>query len=275
MTILARSKSDLIRWTAVVLLFVSLSPSRAYAVDPIHVYAAGSLAGVMQDLIAQSGLPADVVAPPTFGPAGSLAKRLQAGEHADLFASADLARPLAVAQGRLSSVIAFARNRMCVLAPERLGLTSDNLLERMLSPHLRLATSTPGADPGGDYALEVFARAETVHPGAGAMLRGKALLLLGGPGSMGPKSKVGPAAAIFLNDQADTLLYYCSGAEATARKMPDLAAIPVPDALEVDPVYGLAILSDRPEAARLALFMVSQQGQAILTRNGLLPLVRR
>ena len=50
-------------------------------------------------------------------------------------------------------------------------------------------------------------------------------------------------------------------------------SIPLPDALEVGPVYGLAILSDRPEAARLALFMLSEQGQAILARGGLLPLL--
>ncbi len=55
--------------------------------------------------------------------------------------------------------------------------------------------------------------------------------------------------------------------------MPGLISMPVPDALEVGPVYGMAVLSDRPEAARLALFMVSEKGQAILARGGLLPLV--
>ncbi len=46
----------------------------------------------------------------------------------------------------------FARNRMCVAALVRLGPTANNLLDRMLSPDVRLATSTPGGDPGGDYA---------------------------------------------------------------------------------------------------------------------------
>jgi hypothetical protein len=49
----------------------------------------------------------------------------------------------------------------------------------------------------------------------------------------------------------------------------------MPDDLEVYPVYWLAVLSDRPEAERLALFMVSEHGQAILSHNGLLPLVER
>jgi len=50
-------------------------------------------------------------------------------------------------------------------------------------------------------------------------------------------------------------------------------SLPGPDTLEVGPVYGLDIRTDRPEAARLALFMLSERGQAILQKAGLLPLI--
>ena len=36
---------------------------------------------------------------------------------------------------------------------------------------------------------------------------------------------------------------------------------------------SLGVLSDRPKAAHLALFMVSEHGQAILTPGGLQPVV--
>lgn len=49
---------------------------------------------------------------------------------------------------------------------------------------------------------------------------------------------------------------------------------PVPSALEVGPVNGLAVLSDRSDANRLALFMLSQHKQAILAKGGLLPVVK-
>ncbi|MCK8787108.1 substrate-binding domain-containing protein [Roseomonas sp. NAR14] len=246
----------------------------ARAAEPIRILAAGSLGAVLPELIAAAGLPADAVAPPVFGPAGVLGERLRNGEAADLFASADLAQPRAVAAQRPGTlVVPFARNRMCVVAPARLGLTEGNLLERLLSPGLRLAASTPGADPGGDYARAVFARAEALHPGAQAALTAKTRLLLGGPGSMTPQPGHSPAATIFLGDHADALLYYCSGTAAVMREVPGLAALPVPDALEPGPVYGLAILTGRPEAARLALFMLSAPGQEILRRGGLLPLV--
>lgn len=90
-----------------------------------------------------------------------LRDRLLAGETADLFASADMAGPAAVAaKVGQALVVPFARNRMCVLTPERLGVTAPTLLDRMLAPAFRLAVSTPGADPGGDYARAVQARGD-------------------------------------------------------------------------------------------------------------------
>jgi ABC-type molybdate transport system substrate-binding protein len=243
------------------------------AADPVRIYAAGSLGVVLPELIAASGLPEGSVAAPVFGPAGVLGKRLLSGETADLFASADLAQPQAVAAAKGALVVPFARNRMCLATPGKLGLTAATMLDRMLSPDFRLAASTPGADPGGDYARAVFARANALRPGAEAALIAKTLLLLGGPGSMTPQPGHTPAATIFLGDHADALLYYCSGTAAAAREVPGLVSIPVPDALEVGPVYGLAIMSDRPEAARLALFMLSDRGQAILAHGGLLPVL--
>ena len=67
------------------------------AARPIRIFAAGSLGTVLSDLIAASGLPAEDVAPPVFGPSGLLRQRLIAGEAADLFASADPAQLQAVA----------------------------------------------------------------------------------------------------------------------------------------------------------------------------------
>ncbi len=254
-------------------LAIAATPA-AQAADPIRIFAAGSLSTVMPELITAAGLQPEQVAPPVFGPAGVLSRRLQGGETADLFASADLAQPRTVAMGHDFPVVAFARNRMCVAAQATLGLTSDTLLDRILASDVRLAASTPGADPGGDYARAVFARAEAIHPGAEKILTDKTLLLLGGPSSMTPQPGHSPIGSIFLGNHADALLYYCSGAVAAAKEVPGLVSLPVPDALEVGPVYGLTVLTGRPEAERLALFMVSEQGQAILARSGLLPLMQ-
>ncbi len=244
--------------------------------EPMHIFAAGSLSAAVPELLAASGLPADAVAPPVFGPAGLLRQRIAAGEHADLFLSADLAQPKRLADAGLAAPpVAFARNRMCVVARTSLHLTAQNLVDRLLDPAVRLATSTVGADPGGDYATAVFARADSLHPGARATLEAKALQLFGGPTTMVPTGGHTPAGAVLLADKADAVLYYCSSAAAVVSEVPDTAALPLPPSLEVSPVYGLTVIGNNPDAQRLALFMLSTPGQTILVRYGLLPVLAR
>jgi ABC-type molybdate transport system substrate-binding protein len=245
----------------------------AAAEPPLRIFAAGSLVGPMNEWVAASGLPAGAVALPVFGPAGLLRQRIEAGEAADVYASADLNQPRKlVAAGRAATVIPFARNRMCVVGKASLGLTADNVLDRLLDPGLRLATSTPVSDPGGDYAWAVFDRAEAVRPGARKTLQAKALQLIGSPNAMVPVAGRSPSASIFLADRADALLYYCSGSAATLREVPGLVSLPLPSTLEVHPVYGLTVMGSHPDAARIALFILSEQGQAMLAKYDLLPL---
>ncbi len=159
---------------------------------------------------------------------------------------------------------------MCALGRENLGLTEANLLDRLLDPAVKLATSTPGADSGGDYAWAVFACAEQVRPGARATLVGKAQQLVGGP-SMAPLVPGrGASEGVFLSGRADVMLGYCSGADTLRRTLPDLAAVALPVALEVGPEYGMTVLSANPAAARFALFVTSGPGQAILKQHGLI-----
>jgi molybdate transport system substrate-binding protein len=242
--------------------------------EPIQIYAAGRLSGIMGELVSASGLAANAVAPPVFGPAGLLQQRIASGEHADLFASADMAAPQRLADAGLAGpVVAFARNRLCLVSRATLGITPDTMLDRMLDPKLRLATSTPGADPGGDYAAAVFVRADAVHPGARATLDGKAMHLFGGPTAMVATNGHTPGGAILLDDRADAVLYYCSSANDILHEVPGSVAIPLPPSLEVGPVNGVTVLGANPDAMRLALFMVSTPGQAILARHGLLPVL--
>jgi ABC-type molybdate transport system substrate-binding protein len=219
--------------------------------------------------------PADAgdIATPVFGPSGVLRERIEGGDHVDVFASADMDQPRRLARTRRGSfVVMFTRNRLCALGKANLGLTSDNLLDRLLDPSLRLATSTPGADPGGDYAWAAFARAETMHPGAQAILQRKAMQLVGGPNSRPLVPGRGAVQGIFLADRADVMLGYCSSGPAVMREIQGLTNVPLPSSLAVGPAYGLIVLSDRPMAARFALFVLSEQGQAILRQYGFDPI---
>jgi molybdate transport system substrate-binding protein len=145
-----------LNWAALATALLLAHPARAdprTADAPMRLFAAGSLAGAMTDMLTQSGVPPADIAPPVFGPSGALRGRIERGESADILASADMTQPPRLAQihpGR--PVVLFARNQMCMLARKNLALTPVSMLSRMLDPKVRLATSTPGADPGGDYA---------------------------------------------------------------------------------------------------------------------------
>lgn len=249
-----------------------LSFQQAACAAMLHLFAAGSLAGAMTDELAASGIPGDAVAAPVFGPSGVLRERIERGEPADILASADMRQPRRLAAERGDRpVLVFARNRMCALARQSLDVTPANLLERMLDPAIRVATSTPGADPGGDYAWAVFARAEALHPGARTALEAKALKLVGGPDTQPLVAGHGQVAGVFLAGKADIMLGYCSGADEVLRDVQGLVSVPLPPALTVGPTYGMVVLSDDPLADRFAVFVMSERGQAILQRHGFVP----
>ena len=196
---------------------------------PVRVFAAGSLTGAMTALLSEAAIPAGL---PVFGPSGVLRQRIEAGEAADMLASADMVQPRRLAADKPGRpVVVFARNRMCALSRPSLGVTPANILGRMLDPAVRMATSTPGADPGGDYAWAVFARAEAVHPGAKAALEAKALTLVGGPQSVPLVPGKGQVQGVFLADKADMMLGYCSGSEAVIQDVAGLVSTVLPASL--------------------------------------------
>ena len=102
-----------------------------------------------------------------FGASGLLKDEIASGAKAEVFASANMEHPQALAaEKRSGPVVLFARNRLCALARPGLEVTPAALLDRMLDPQVKLGTSTPKADPSGDYAWEVFRKAEKLKPGA-------------------------------------------------------------------------------------------------------------
>lgn len=236
----------------------------AYADDAVKVFAAGSLRDAFIAIAAETSARVQL----TFGPAGLLRERIEHGEAADLFASANMEHPQALAAaGKAGPVIRFTRNALCAVTTPGAGFTTDNVLVRMLDPKVKLAIFTPGADPSGDYALQVFARADAVRPGAGATLKGKAKPLLGGrEASTVPPGK-NPIAYHLERGDADLFLGYCTIGKGASAKQFETIPLPATIAVVVD--YGLTVRHER--AAKLAAFILSGRGQAILERFGFAP----
>lgn len=245
----------------------------AVPAEPVAVFAAGSLRGVVNDLASEANSALSIELVSTFGGSGLLAERIEKGEKADLFLSADLGSPQKLtSQGRtVVPVIAFARNRMCIVSRKSAGVTSANLVDRLLAKNMRLKTSTPVADPSGDYAWSIFDRIESTRPGAGTSLKDKAKSLMDVTApTVAPGQSA--AAALFAADKIDISITYCSASAGLEKEVPGLTSFEVPAQLDPHPLYGAAVLSDRPQTLRLVLFLLSEKGQAILARNGLVPL---
>src|SRR5262245_19179820 len=137
------------------------------AEDVVRLYAAGSLRAVMTEIGAEFARSGGAKVESEFGASGLLRDRIAKGAPAGVVASANMEHPLSLAQsGRAGPVALFARNRLCALVAPDVAVTPDMLLERMLDPKVKLGTSTPKADPSGDYAWQVFEKAEKLKPGA-------------------------------------------------------------------------------------------------------------
>jgi molybdate transport system substrate-binding protein len=249
-------------------------PAVAGAPATIKVFAAGSLTGamtaVMQLYEAKTGQHVQA----EFGPAGLLRERIENGEHPDIFASANMAHPQALAdRGLATQPVVLARNRLCAKALPEFGLTTQNLLQRLLDPKVGLGTSTPKADPGGDYAWELFARAEKVRPGAQAILERKAQQLVGGKSS--PPVPAGKDVMTYYYEQhkISISLGYCSSRQTTPD--PKFASVELPPELAVHADYGMSVLNaggaNREAALRFALFVMSPEAQHVIGLYGFTP----
>ena len=205
----------------------------------------------------------------TFGASGLLRERIEKGEPAQVFASADMDHPQRLAQaGGWTAPSVFALNQMCVLAAPSVAASPQTLLATMLRPEIRVGTSTPKADPSGDYAWALFRRAEVLQPGAYALLDAKALKLTGGADSPRPPPGRSTYAWIMGEGQADMFLTYCTNAVAAQREVPGLKIINVPPDLQVAARYGVAARQGDAAAAQLLQYMLSSPAQAVLQRYG-------
>ena len=242
----------------------------ANASEAVLLHAAGSLRGARSEISQAFEKSSGLKAQAKFGPSDLLKDEIAAGGKAEVFASANMEHPLALAKaGKSAPVVLFARNKLCALVRPGLTVTTDTLLERMLDPEIKLGTSTPKADPSGDYAFEAFRKAEAVRPDARGALEKKALQLTGGTASTAVPAGRNPYGWHIAEGRADIFLAYCTAARDARKENPDLQGIALPDALAVSADYGLTVTNDAsPGAFRFALFILSSEGQHILASHG-------
>lgn len=263
------------RQIAALTLFAATMITPANA-DTLKLFAAGSLKAAMTDVASafEKETGGQLKVETVFGASGLLRERIEKGEAAHVFASANMKHPQTLADaGRAAGKVRmFARNQLCAIARDSTDVTSDTLLDRLLSTDIRVGTSTPKADPSGDYAFALFAKADVLKAGAKAQLEGKALKLTGGPDTEKAPEGRNQYGWVMSEKKADIFLTYCTNAVLAKKDTASLKIIEIPGALAVGADYGMIVLKDAPgQAEELANFILGSAAQQILRGYGFGP----
>lgn len=252
------------------ILLAAFMTNPATAAEPVLLYSAGSLRSALNDAAAAFERASGQKVQSKYGASGLLKDEIAGGARAEVFTSANMEHPQALATaGKAGPVVLFARNRLCALARPGLAVDSVTLLDRMLANDIKLGTSTPRADPSGDYAWEVFRKADKLKPDAFAALEKKALQLVGGPSS--PTAPPGQAlyGILVAEGKADIFLTYCTNAHQAQAQNPGQQIVALPQELAVGADYGLTVIAGAPPPAyAFASFILSVDGQRILAKHG-------
>ncbi len=242
----------------------------------VQLLAAGSLRYVLTRAAEAFARATGVRVEATFGPSGLLRERIERERVGDVFASASLRHAETLWHaGHSAPPVVFAHNEMVLVLPpgNPTGITAENWIDRLADPGVRVGTSTPGADPSGDYAWELFRRIDRDRPGFFATMDRKALKLVGAS-LTAPADGRSPYAAIIDERRADVLVVYRTSAAALRdrEKRPvTLLALPERYAVRTDYAVGLLAHAKHPRAADFVFFLLSPTGQRILADEGFVP----
>lgn len=255
-----------------VLMATSAAPSLA---DELQLLGAGSLREALTKIAAAFAEKTGNRVKVEFGHSGKMREKVESGAPADVFASADMGHPRKLLRdGKVTLVAEFTRNSLCLVGSPKTGLTQSDALEKMMDPSLVLGIFPPKEDPAGDYSLQLFTRAEAVKAGAEAALNAKAKII--SKDQVKGEAVKGQDYTITLLKQGtiDLHLGYCSGAYTRLRpSYRELLVVNLPPELSVGANYGLALTKDaKPQAAHLALYILSLDGQKVFKEFGFTPI---
>jgi molybdate transport system substrate-binding protein len=249
----------------------------AFANEPaFDIFAAGSLREAMSALesayraeMKQEGRGDASFAPKyLFGPSGRLRERIEGGATPALFVSAAPTHTeRLLAAGRLRSSNVFAGNALCVMARPGFSLANRNVVDVLMADDVTVGTSTPGADPSGDYTWEMFRKIDAASPGAFAKLDAKAKKLTGA--DVNANESQSPYARILVDQRADVFVSYCTNAKSAQTVNPAITFVEVPAQFNVISNYSIGIAPNAPEAAREFLrFILSERAKPALATLG-------
>ncbi len=232
----------------------------------LAVYAAASLTNAFQDM-AKEFQTTNPNAKIEFNFAGSqeLRTQIEQGARADVFASADLKNMDTLHAAKLigSTPQVFARNRLVVIVPKTnpAGLKE---LKDLANTGIKLVVAEKSV-PVGNYALQMLDKL-SADAKYGADFKDAVLKNV-----VSQENNVKAVASKVSLGEADAGIVYSTDAQTAAAQV---TKIDVADEFNVIALYPIAIVQNAPNAAladKWIAFVLSPQGQAILTKYGFVP----
>lgn len=255
---------------SVIVLLLIVFPSSAMTAQPnrtLTVFAASSLTDAFEEIAtAFEAANPDVDVIFNFGGSSTLAAQIAEGAPADVFASANM-RQMQVAQeaGRIASPpVPFVRNLLVLITPVDNPANIESLRD-LAAPGVKVVVAAPGV-PVRVYTDVMLARLAS-FPTYGIAYRDAVLSNI--------VSEEDNVRQVFLKvalGEADAAIVYQS--DVTPDSADQVLTIPVPRVVNSLATYPIAIAADSPHpelAQAFVDFVLSDDGQTILTRWGFLP----
>ncbi|ABL69272.1 molybdenum ABC transporter, periplasmic molybdate-binding protein [Paracoccus denitrificans PD1222] len=207
------------------------------------------------------------------GPAGLLAEAIRNGMPVDVFVSASPDGPaLLHREGLFGPARTIARNRMVLVVRPGLDTSIGDPLAFLEDPRWRIGMSTPGADPGGDYAATFLDRLAATDPGRWRGLRDRCTSLYGASLPNRDAAPRSPALDALHGNRADLLIAYGTTAAQIAGALPGTRILPLP--LELAPLTRICACARQGSSAPARRFLDDLQGAeagGLLRSHGFLP----
>jgi molybdate transport system substrate-binding protein len=200
-----------------------------------------------------------------FASSNQLANQIEQGAPVDIFASADMSILNRLAGNNIiTENSVMAKNKLTVIVSKNSSMKIEGLAD-LAKKGVRLIIAGNQV-PAGRYARQFLQKADQ----AGSYGTDYNSLVLGNIVSEEPDLRMVAMKVAF--GEGDAGIVYVS--DITGDVGNKVRAIAIPDQLNVIAAYGIAIVksSAHPEAAKeFYSLLLSPKGQAILTKNGLLP----
>ena len=235
------------------------------------LFAAGSLRATLPAFIEQYRQKTGEEWTLTFGPAGLLRQRIEQGETCHLFLSADENNTQQlIRKGIALQYAPFIGNQLCITVNRDYVCKHDTWLSLLTNPTLKLGTSTPKADPSGDYCWQFFEKIEHDNPNLGKQLKQRAIPLVGGEHSLPIPTGKMAAHYLITTHQADIFIGY-QHYQRVLNQFPELMVFTIPKPFNIEARYCVALIN--AQAYGLYQEILSPYAKNHFINAGFLPLV--